>query len=63
MLLRSLNPSHGETFQQRLNHLLKWEEQRYSGLVTEDGGADPWAILESCDNFSVDLGYIAMISG
>lgn len=63
VLLRSLNPSCGETFQPHLNCLLKWEEQRHSGLVTEDRGADIWAVLESCDDFSVNLGYIYMIAG
>ena len=63
MLLRSLNPSRGETFQQRLNHLLEWEEQRHSSLVTEDRGADIWAVLESRDDFSVNLGCIYMVAG
>lgn len=41
---------------------MKWEKQCHSGLVTEGRGADTWAVLESCDDFSVNLGYIYTIA-
>lgn len=63
VLLRSIIRSRGEMCQQRLNHLLKWEEQRHSAPAAADRGADTWAVLEPRDDFSVSLRDIYMTAG